>query len=70
MTIAKKIKAAKYYPCGPFVQSHLRDSNPGPQLYESCALPTELRWRDWPEAQDLAPKRRLHIKKGAEGVSR
>src|SRR5271157_3248458 len=26
------------------VQSHLRDSNPGLQLYESCALPTELRW--------------------------
>ncbi len=27
-------------------ESHLRDSNPGPQLYESCALPTELRWHD------------------------
>ncbi len=26
-------------------QSHLRDSNPGLQLYESCALPTELRWQ-------------------------
>ena len=25
-------------------ESHLRDSNPGLQLYESCALPTELRW--------------------------
>ncbi len=25
-------------------QSHLRDSNPGLQLYESCALPAELRW--------------------------
>ncbi len=25
-------------------KSHLRDSNPGLQLYESCALPTELRW--------------------------
>ncbi len=26
-------------------ESHLRDSNPGLQLYESCALPTELRWQ-------------------------
>jgi hypothetical protein len=26
-------------------ESHLSDSNRGPQLYESCALPTELRWR-------------------------
>src|SRR5271166_4923646 len=26
-------------------KSHLRDSNPGLQLYESCALPTELRWQ-------------------------
>ena len=26
------------------LESHLWDSNPGPQLYESCALPTELRW--------------------------
>lgn len=25
--------------------SHLGDSNPGPLLYESTALPTELRWR-------------------------
>ncbi len=29
-------------------ESHLRDSNPGLQLYESCALPTELRWRASP----------------------
>ena len=32
-------------------KSHLRDSNPGPQLYESCALPTELRWQDREEAR-------------------
>src|SRR3989344_8880873 len=25
--------------------SHLRDSNSGPLLYESIALPAELRWR-------------------------
>ena len=28
-----------------FLLSHLPGSNWGPQLYESCALPTELRWR-------------------------
>ncbi len=27
-----------------FVWSQLRDSNPGPLLYESIALPTELSW--------------------------
>src|SRR3990172_10157576 len=27
------------------LMSHLRGSNSGPQLYESCALPTELRWQ-------------------------
>ena len=30
--------------CSP-TDSHLWDWNPGPQLYESCALPTELRWQ-------------------------
>ena len=30
--------------CSLSFMSHLRESNSGPQLYESCALPTELRW--------------------------
>src|SRR3989344_1639974 len=28
-----------------FIRSHLSDLNRRPQLYESCALPTELRWQ-------------------------
>ncbi|KKR86893.1 MAG: hypothetical protein UU48_C0006G0093 [Candidatus Uhrbacteria bacterium GW2011_GWF2_41_16] len=29
-----------------FYWSHFRDSNPGPLLYESIALPTELKWQE------------------------
>ena len=45
---------------GCFLWSQLRDSNPGPLLYESIALPTELSWRKlcgwlpWREVERVA----------------
>ena len=50
-------------------QSHLRDSNPGLQLYESCALPTELRWRSRASsAHNAIPRRFFTVRSGRWGV--
>jgi hypothetical protein len=41
MTISRPVPAAETVPnaVGIELESRLRDLNPGPQLYESCALP-------------------------------
>lgn len=39
--------------------SHLADSNRGPSLYKSVALPAELRWREWWAVRDSNPRRPL-----------
>jgi hypothetical protein len=43
--IAKNIPAEGCFRVSISLWSHLGDSNPGPLLYESTALPAELRWR-------------------------